>query len=138
MAQSPSLSPAIPSPPSPSIPISSLSLSDSGFPFKEKEKEKERTGLPIPPPTSYSPHYVVSITDILRALGRVYRVNGITEIPNINAVGGGGGIDKLGMKVESDHEREIGKAGTGAGEGGGFESWKWAKEQGQETGKAIA
>jgi hypothetical protein len=126
MAQSPSLSPFIPSPPSPSITISSLSLSD---PF-----EKGASGLPPPPPTAYSPHYVISITDILGALGRAYVVNQ-EVLPGVDS-------SQVGSRNEgsalTSSLRQSGESGIGAG--GGLESWKWAKEQGQEAalGQTIA
>jgi hypothetical protein len=146
IGQSPSISPTIPSPPSPSISISSLSLSDPCG----TGKDKSGSGLPTPPQTVYSPHYVVSITDILGALGRAYLVGTETNT-NVNP----NSTEKWGVKPETEIKGQnqsqgqtvernevLGSrhpAGDGGG-GGGLGSWKWAKEQGQEAeaGQAIA
>ncbi|ORY23044.1 hypothetical protein BCR39DRAFT_365497 [Naematelia encephala] len=127
----PSLSTSTTSPPaSPSI--SSLSLSDTYL-----SPATPRTGLPAPPPVQLSPHYVVSIVDILSCLARAWhdrltppparRESGVVDSVAEDAGTGGGewDLDPAGMGKRRRASSLAGSDGSATAGVGAFESWRW-------------
>lgn len=171
LSPTPSLSTSLASPPSsPSVSSIHSSISDLniGLSLSSSNSSASRpsapqaqiSGLPPLPATQLSPHYVVSITDILASLARAYA----HELPksDVDTVRGHGAIGAtLNMKGEGeergwslDPETMVRKrrdsmnativgTGTGPGKVGGLvgeqgeagrgplESWKWAIGEGQ-------
>lgn len=109
------------------------------------------SGLPPLPPIQFSPHFVVSITDILASLARAYSHELPLPKSTITGSKGGDSCNLGGEEGESwslDPETMVRKrrdsinSNTNAGAGGGggqtiqfekapLESWKWATGEGQ-------
>lgn len=142
LSPTPSLSTSQTSPPS-SPSLSSLSLSMSDLNLASSRMTSTTTpGLPPPPATQLSPHYVVSISDILASLARAYA----HELPAsaLRRINASVPTDKMASNWSLDPEtmtrkrREsvtVATAGLGAGaevgdqvETSGLESWKWATD----------
>lgn len=129
LSPTPSLSTSLASPPSsPSVSSLSLSISDLNL---ASARTTHQPGLPPPPSTQLSPHYVVSITDILASLARAYQ----HELPRsaldkINAAAPPGRLDPAwSLDPETMTRKRRESMTAAAGQTLGLESWKWAVDE---------
>lgn len=136
LSPTPSLSTSQTSPPpSPSVSSLSLSMSDLNL----AAGRTHRPGLPPPPATQLSPHYVVSITDILASLARAYQ----HELPRsaLSIIDASAPPDRLSGNWSLDPEtmtrRRRESMTAAAGQTLGLESWKWAVDKSDTVAKPL-